>query len=175
MSTFEVLVRTVDDVLDHPNADRLSIVRVLGYEAISAKNEDGTHRFAKGEPIIYVPEAAEVPEIVLKERGFWNDEKDMGLLAGKRGTRVKAIRLRGVISQGLVWKVEDFFGEAVTIKSEGQTFERFIGSDVADIFGITKYEPPIPMSMSGQVASVHEFSMSFDIENEQNFPGFPRW
>jgi hypothetical protein len=66
MSSFEVLIRPIDDVLDHPNADRLSLVRILGYEAIAAKNEDGNHRFEKGEPICYIPEAALVPNDVLK-------------------------------------------------------------------------------------------------------------
>lgn len=106
MSTFEVLIRTVDDVLDHPNADRLSLLRILGYEAIAAKNEDGSHRFSPGEPICYIPEAALVPEDVLKAKGYWNTEKDVGMLAGKLGNRVKAMRLRGILSQGLVLKLQ---------------------------------------------------------------------
>ena len=44
MSTFEVPILAIDDVYDHPNADRLSIIRVRGYEAISAKLEDGSWR-----------------------------------------------------------------------------------------------------------------------------------
>ena len=69
MSNFEVLVRTIDDIYDHPNADRLSIVKVLGYEAITAKRDDGSHRFEKGEAVVYVPEAAVLPEDVLKDFG----------------------------------------------------------------------------------------------------------
>lgn len=180
MSSFEVLIRQIDDVIDHPNADRLSICKILGYEAITAKNEDGTHRFAKGEAIVYVPEAAVVPESMLKRFGYWNEEKDTGMLAGKRGDRVKAIRLRGVLSQGLVWPLEN---GAIDLRNtpEGYTgtdgafcpyMPVTIGDDVAAVFGITKYEPPVPAGMGGEVASVYEFAFDFDIENEQNFPSF---
>jgi RNA ligase (TIGR02306 family) len=157
VSDFEVLVRQVDDVIDHGNADRLSIVRLLGYEAITAKEEDGSHRFQPGEKVIYVPEAAIVPEALLKERGYWNEEKDIGMLAGKTGTRVKAIRLRGVLSQGLVWKL-DVPGD--------------VGDNLADFFGITKWEPPIPAGMDGDVIGASEFAYNYDIENFQTYPDF---
>jgi RNA ligase (TIGR02306 family) len=157
VSDFEVLVRQVDDVIDHGNADRLSIVKLLGYEAITAKEEDGSHRFQPGEKIIYVPEAAIVPEALLKERGYWNEEKDIGMLAGKTGTRVKAIRLRGVLSQGLVWKL-DVPGD--------------VGDNLADFFGITKWEPPIPAGMDGDVIGAGEFAYNYDIENFQTYPDF---
>lgn len=176
MSTFEVLVRTIDEVKDHPNADRLSLIKVLGYEAISAKNEDGSHRFVAGEEIVYVPEGAVVPDDHLKARGFWNEEKDIGLLAGSKGNRVKAMRLRGVLSQGLVWKTgsRTVLGKSYLVveDAEGNWRSVSVGDDVADFFGITKYEPPIPAGMGGEVASVHDFAVHYDIENEQNFPGF---
>lgn len=176
MSTFEVLVRTIDEVIDHPNADRLSICKILGYEAITAKNEDGTHRYNKGDAIVYVPEAAVIPDHLLKQYGYWNDEKGMGLLAGRRGDRVKAVRLRKVLSQGLVWPLRkgSFMGTPVLYADNNETHALgvTVGDNVADFFGITKYEPPVPAGMSGEVASVYDFAFNFDIENEQNFPGF---
>lgn len=179
MSNFEVLVRTIDDIYDHPNADRLSIVKVLGYEAITAKRDDGSHRFEKGEAVVYVPEAAVLPEDVLKDFGFFDAEKGKGMLAGKAGNRVKAVRLRGVISQGLVFPlVYDgiaengimYFGQTIT---RGD-FERIVrlGDDVAEFLGITKYEPPVPLGMGGEVAAVYDFAFDYDIENAQNYPGF---
>lgn len=174
MSDFEVLIREVDDVFDHPNADRLSILKIRGYAAIAAKEEDGSHRFRAGEPIIYVPEGAVVPEQHLRERGYWNDEKDVGLLAGKKGDRVKAIRLRGTISQGLVWKLEQdqfaTFGIPGTDDLMVQEVE--IGDDVAAFFGITKWEPEIPMGMGGEVVAAGEFAYNYDIENFQTYPDF---
>lgn len=168
MSHFEVPILAIDDVYDHPNADRLSIIRVRGYEAISAKLEDGTHRFAKGEPIIYVPEGAVITERDLKTRGFWNDEKGVGMLAGSQGNRVKAIKLRGVLSQGLVWKVDGHSPEDGAVFVSGCHFE--IGDDVSYVFDIVKYEEPIPTSMSGKVVSLTEARFDYDIENLKAFP-----
>jgi RNA ligase (TIGR02306 family) len=188
MSTFEVPVLRIDDVYDHPNADRLSILRVRGYEAIANKHDDGSHRFLKGEPIIYVPEGAVVPERHLKERGYWNAEQGKGLLAGSQGNRVKAIKLRGVLSQGLVWKTAGVtaydpdtavlgFGSIDHDQPDlepGQPISasgKFpVGADVSGFFGIVKYEEPIPTSMSGQVASVQEAKFDYDIENLKAFP-----
>ena len=179
MSNFEVLVRAIDDIYDHPNADRLSIVKVLGYEAITAKNEDGTHRFAKGEAIVYVPEAAVLPEDVLKQFGFYDTEKGKGMLAGKAGDRVKAIRLRGVLSQGLALPTNPNARSpsnpsvARYLAQDDHAYKSVtVGDDVADFYGITKYEPPVPMGMGGEVAAITEFAFDFDIENAQNYLGF---
>ncbi len=78
MSAFEVKVRRIDKVEDHPDADRLSIVSILGYRAITNKLEDGSHRYAPGDLVVYVPEAAVVPEHLLKQYGYWDAEKDKG-------------------------------------------------------------------------------------------------
>ncbi len=166
MSTFEVLVRQIDDIYDHPNGDRLSIVKVLGYEAITNKI-DGKHRFQKGDLIVYVPEAAIVPEDVLREYGFWDEAKGKGVLSGKSGNRVKIIRLRGKESQGLIFPVVD--GSVVL---GGMTQKVNLGDDVAEFFAITKYDPPIPAAMSGEIVAVPEMAFVYDIENWQNFPGF---
>jgi RNA ligase (TIGR02306 family) len=168
MSTFEVPILAIDDVYDHPNADRLSILRIRGYEAITAKLEDGTHRFCKGEPIIYVPEGAVVQERDLKARGYWNERDGKGMLAGSQGNRVKAIKLRNVLSQGLVWKIEDHDPDDGSVYIGRHNYE--IGADVAHEFGIVKYEEPIPTSMSGRVASVVEARFDYDIENLKAFP-----
>ncbi|USN16252.1 RNA ligase [Brevundimonas phage vB_BpoS-Papperlapapp] len=181
MSTFAVPILAIDDVYDHPNADRLSIIRIRGYEAVAGKAEDGSHRFVKGERIIYVPEGAVVPAAHLKARGYWNEAKDIGLLAGTKGNRVKAITLRGVLSQGLVWKTEaPINGNAVDaplslLHGHGengvpQVRLAALGDDVADFFGITKYDPPIPPGLDGDVFGLFEAMFNYDIENAKAFP-----
>lgn len=171
MSTFEVNVVRVDDIYNHPNADRLSIVLIGGYEAITMKNEDGSHRFVKGEPVVYVPEQAVVPEHLLKQFGFWDETKGKGLLAGSKGNRVKAIRLRDHLSQGLVWKVANALGMQDVVLLNGDIDGSFnIGDNVADFFGIVKYEVPVPAQFSGHADSIPEAILHYDIENQQKFP-----
>jgi len=171
MSTFEVLVLPIDSVYDHPGADRLSICKIRGYEAITNKDENGNHRFAAGELVVYVPENAVIPLDVLKDRGYCN-ENGQGMLAGSQGNRVRAIRLRGHLSLGLVWKVKTD-GDRHWIEHSNQTQQDVaVYDNVVEFFGIQKYEEPIPSSMSGQLFACHKAQFSYDIENWQNYPEF---
>ncbi|MEO0040708.1 MAG: hypothetical protein RL329_156 [Bacteroidota bacterium] len=56
-----------------------------------------------------------------------------------RGMRIKTIRLRGQVSQGICLPL--------SILPEGTLIE--VGADVTEILGISKYEPPIPASLAG--------------------------
>lgn len=100
----EVLITKVDAVRDH--GDTLTIVTVGEHEVVANKRDDGTARWVVNQPVIYVPEGALVPEDVLKERGYWDEEKGKGLLEGKRGNRVKMRRFAGFESRGLLFYVE---------------------------------------------------------------------
>lgn len=104
MSTFSCPVVRVASVEDHPNADRLSLVRLegLGYLCISGKLEDGSPRYQAGDWCVYIPSAAVLPEWLLKEMDFWNEETGKGMLSGSDGNRVKPLKLRGIFSEGLI-------------------------------------------------------------------------
>lgn len=169
MTTFGCTVVEIDAVEHHPNADRLSIVRIGGFNAISAKLEDGSHRYKAGDRVVYVPEAAVLPEWMLKQMDFWKDDK--GTLAGSKGDRVKAIKLRGIVSQGVLYQLEQKMSGWV-LNADGDRVRQVVqlGDDVAELMGITKYEPPIPTSMAGEVASLFGKTLKFDIENHQRYP-----
>lgn len=176
MSKFEVLVEEVRNVRAHPNADRLSLLDINGFTCISAKLEDGSHRYKDGDLVAYIPEGAILPEYLLKEMGFWNEEKQAGTLNGSAGNRIKAMRLRNILSQGVVYPLCGMTGDDGThyrkwIKGQdGFVHKTGVGFDVADILGVTKYEPVIPASMGGEVFS-HSYDLiyKFDIENAQKF------
>lgn len=105
MATFEVPVVRIDDVTDHPDADRLTIVHIGGYRCIANKHNDGSWRYQPGDPVVYIPEDAVVPEWFLKKQGFWDEDKNKGTLDGKNGNRVRARKLRNVLSQGILYPV----------------------------------------------------------------------
>lgn len=174
MADFQILVDRVAGVRDHPNADRLSILKIRGYETISAKLENGDHRYQKDDLVVYVPEGAVVPEYLLKQ-GFWNEEKGTGMLAGSKGNRVKAIKLRGALSQGIVFPVGelllDLQQQSVIFNDNSHWLIVKEGDEVSEFLGIFKYEPPIPLCMSGQVASIGiDRVFHFDIENIKKYP-----
>lgn len=162
------------EIEEHPNADALEIAKVRGYQSIVRKGQYDT-----GDLAVYIPEQSLVPEWVLRRLNLWDDEKGKGGLAGKQGDRVKPIKLRGVLSQGLIFPLEK--GEmhleedwAVPCYSftnnEGEDWAVFNGQDVTDLLGITKWEPPIPAQMSGEVVNLHGKTIKYDIENVKNYP-----
>lgn len=177
MSTFSVPVVQVLSVEHHPNADKLSIIQVLGYTCISAKLEDGSHRYNVGDYVVYVPSNSVIPEYLLKKMGFWDNEKNMGTLSGADGNRVKPIRLRGVFSEGILFPVQkDYphglpYGIGVIYNSSDN--EHFVneGTDVSEFLGITKYEPPIPTHLAGEVFFSRDSDpVKYDIESYENYP-----
>lgn len=187
MSTFAVNVVRIDAVDKHPNADRLTLNRIGGYVAISNLKDDGTPRYKAGDLVAYIPEGAVVPEWVLKKYGYWNEKTNMGFLAGPAGDRVKAVKLRGVLSQGIILPLMrsqmgiSMHGVDVTDQFEPLTIDYILdekgedhplaeGEDVAGILGITKYTPPIPDELLGAVTSIHGAHVKFDIEDIKRYP-----
>ncbi len=178
MSTFEVNAVTIR-IETHPNADAIEMAFVGDYVSIVKKGE-----FKTGDLAIYIPEAAIVPQNVLEKMGMWDAENDKGRLAGKLGNRVKAIRLRGQISQGLIYPlvfrtdVHDMdthvvSDEWVLTYPRGECEAGHVikeGDDVAESLGVVKWEPPIPTCMAGEVFAAFGKTLKFDIENIKRYP-----
>jgi RNA ligase (TIGR02306 family) len=145
MSTFAVHVVRVA-IEPHENADALEIARIGDYRAVVRKGE-----FKTGDLVAYIPEQSVVADALLDEMGL------RGKLAGKEGNRVKAIKLRGVLSQGLVYPARADWSE---------------GQDVAEALGVRKWEPPAPPAhMSGVCYGAGpDRCMKYDVENFKAFP-----
>lgn len=175
MSEFKCEVVRIDNVENHPNADRLSLVTIRGYKCISAKLEDGSPRYNAGDLVVYIPEAAILPDWIMKKMGFWDNVNGCGALSGGRKNRVKAIKLRGEFSQGILYPVQsDKVTYDLPIHYVEKEFQDFVkveeGQDVSEILGITKYEPEVPTQMRGVVGALFGITKKFDIESIQNNP-----
>lgn len=160
MSTFEVKVVRLDAVNPIVNADSIEVAHVGGYRAVVRKGD-----FKAGDLAIYIPEGAVLPERLIEIIGL------TGKLAGSQHNRVKATKLRGVLSQGLVIPTTVWF----LLHGDNETDWRGIyedGLDIAEAFGIVKYEPPIPAHLAGEVfnAGLNK-TLAFDVENIKKFPG----
>ena len=151
MSVFKVEVVKLH-IAPHPDADVLELAQVGGYVAVVRKGE-----FRTGDLAVYIPEGAVVPTEILARMGL------EGKLAGPQKNRVKAARLRGVLSQGLVG----------SFKALG--IEAREGDDVAERLGITKYEPPTPVALGGEVFNAgRELTLDFDVQNWKSYPDILR-
>lgn len=160
MAKFEAKVYRLK-IEEHPNADALELAVVGDYRSIVRKGQ-----FKTGDLGVYIPEAAVLPEWLIAELGL------EGKLAGPDKNRVKAVKLRGVLSQGLILPLED----GKVTKPAGchemcEAYEDVVeGTDVTEFLGITKYEPPIPVHMAGEVWNAFGMTLSYDIENFKKFP-----
>ena len=134
----------------HPNADRLELAAIGGYRCVVGKDS-----FADGDLAAYIPEGAICPEWLITELGL------EGKLAGSRKNRVKAVQLRGSLSQGLVYPVRDGM-------IRGRPAAE--GDDVTELLELVKYEPPIPIAMQGEVRAVHGATLKYDIEDFKKYP-----
>ncbi|MFD3755705.1 RNA ligase (ATP) [Streptomyces sp. NPDC058622] len=152
MSTLRVTAEELT-VHEHPNADALDLAQVGLYRAVVAKGA-----YASGEFALYIPEQAVLPPALIEELGL------TGKLAGGSADRVKAVRLRGEISQGLVCRPRALADVDLARAAEQ-------GTDFAELLGITKWSPPVPTTMSGDVVSAPDLMPWVDIENLQRYPG----
>ncbi|KPI29924.1 RNA ligase (ATP) [Streptomyces sp. NPDC048253] len=152
MSTLRVTAEVLT-VHEHPNADALELAQVGLYRAVVAK---GAYR--TGEAALYIPEQSVLPTGLVEELGL------TGRLAGSRSDRVKAVRLRGELSQGIVCRPEALADVDLALAAAE-------GTDFAERLGIVKWVPPIPPTMSGDVEAAPDLLPWVDIENIQRYPG----
>jgi len=152
MSTLRVTAEPLT-IHVHPNADALELAQVGLYRAVVAKGA-----YQSGDYAIYIPEQSVLPAELIEELGL------TGRLAGSSKDRVKAIRLRGELSQGIVCRPKALDGIDLAAAHEA-------GEDFAELLGVVKWVPPVPVSMSGDVVSAADLMPWTDIENIARYPG----
>ncbi|MYW21856.1 RNA ligase (ATP) [Streptomyces sp. SID2955] len=151
MSTLRVTAEVLT-VHEHPNADALELAQVGLYRAVVAR---GAYR--TGEAAVYIPEQAVLPAGLIEELGL------TGRLAGGNADRVKAVRLRGELSQGIVCRPRAL-ADVDLARAAAE------GTDFAARLGITKWVPPVPPTMNGDVEPAPGLLPWVDIENIQRCP-----
>lgn len=130
----------------HPDADALELAVIDDWRVCCRIGD-----FEPGQIVAHIPEKSILPDDLVAEMGL----ADPPRLAGKANNRVKAIRLRGVVSQGLIYGGDRIAGLAV-------------GDDATAVLGVEKWEPPIPQSMNGVVVVGPQ--IHYDIENIKAWP-----
>lgn len=121
----EATIQLVNTIEPLENSDFLSKATVLGWQVVTKRGE-----FKKGDPCIFVEIDSVLPE--KPEYEFMRS----------RNFRVKTIKIRGCLSQGLLLPVS-----ILPIDSYSE------GDDVSDLLGITHYEKPTPVQLMGKCRS----------------------
>jgi RNA ligase (TIGR02306 family) len=123
-------VEKLISVEPHPNADRLDLVKVLGYQCVTEK---GLH--SAGDLIIYIQ-----PDSVLPEDAAWAE----GYRKYSPG-RIKAVKLRGEFSEGIIVKQEQ-----ISHLWNSPFVDTDEGYEMAETLSIKHYEPPLPQDLSAK-------------------------
>ncbi len=133
-------IQTVNAVEPIPGADAIERVRVLGWWVVAKKSEH-----APGDRVVYCEIDSLLP--VRAEFEFLRKScyRDAVIQGGEElmpaGFRIKTVRLRGQVSQGICFPL--------SILPESTPQE--VGSDVTDALGVVKFDPPLPANLAGRV------------------------
>lgn len=145
-------IQIIKSIDSHPNADRLEIATVLGWQCIVKKGE-----FVAGDKCVYFEIDAKIP---MKHEWirFLQDKNNPQAPA-----RLKTIKLRGKQSQGLALPISILEGTGVDTQLEGL--------DVTELLGVEKYEPEVPVCLGGDVRGARpSYTIKTDEERLQAFP-----
>lgn len=144
-------IRQIDQLLPIEGADRIELAIVDSWKIVVGKGLN------IGDKVVYCEIDSFLP--IKPEFEFLRKSCYRKLPDGTEGFRLKTIKLRGQISQGL----------CIPVKELPQVANKEIGEDVTEILGIIKYEPPVPAWLSG-LAKGHfpSFLKKTDEERVQN-------
>lgn len=110
-------------------ADRIELARVAGWQCVVKKGE-----FRAGERAVYL-EIDAVPPDREAFAWLWQPKGQTGV-ARPETFRIRTLRLRGALSQGLLMPL-----------AQAGLADQPEGTDVTAVLGISKYEPPAPSGM----------------------------
>jgi RNA ligase (TIGR02306 family) len=161
-------------------ADAIELAIVNSWQVVVAKN--ACHQV--GDLVVYCEIDSYLP--IEPEFEFLRKSSYKKMSDGTEGFRLKTIKLRGQVSQGLIIPLPDAIDMCVRKHSKGINDERselsiridylldgwngwFDGLNVTEMLGIIKYEPHIPAELSGKVkGNFPSFLRKTDEERVQN-------
>jgi RNA ligase (TIGR02306 family) len=124
-------IAQIENISPIENADAIELAKVRGWNVVIKKGE-----FKVGDKAVY----CEIDSVLPNRPEFQ--------FLSKYNFRIKSVKLRGVISQGILFP---------------------FGDDVTEILGVKLYEPPIPANLSGEIkGKFPSFIPKTDEERIQN-------
>lgn len=151
MAFFAVTIETIATANRHANADRLDVCTLEGmaFQFVTKRDE-----YRPGDRVVYFPLDSVLPPAVLGAL------KLEGRLAGPGKNRVKTVRLRGEVSQGLVGPLTLLEGLAESERTP---------QGITSFLGVTKYEPPVIFDNQARLVPLPAGLPAYDIEGADRF------
>ena len=130
-------IRRIAEIRPIENADAIEHVRVDGWRVVAKKGE-----FQVNDLAVYIEIDAWCPHELAP---FLSKGKEPREYNGVKGERLKTIKLRGAVSQGLLLPIPTELNDPTQFTE---------GLDVTELLGIQKWEPPIPAQLRGKIAGI---------------------
>jgi len=133
-------IRKIADIQPIKDADAIEVVTVDGWKIVVKKGE-----FSVGDLAVYLEIDSWVPHELAP---FLSKGAEPREYNGVRGERLRSVKLRGQISQGLLLPIKAAWPEWTDENIAKHVSE---GDDLTESFGIQKWEAPISPQLAGQV------------------------
>lgn len=143
-------VQQISELRPIEGADAIEVARINGWDIVVKKGD-----FKTDEMVVFCEVDSFLP--IQPEYEFLRKSSYKKMPDGTEGFRLRTIRLRGQLSQGLLINYQTLISK-LPPDENGRIPLPDVGEDVTEIMGIIKYEPPIPACLAGQAKG--------------NFPGF---
>ena len=146
-------IRRIDEIRPIEGADAIEAAVVGGWVVVVKKCE-----FKAGDLAVYLEIDSWVPNDLAP---FLSKGQDPREYNGVKGERLRTVKLRGQVSQGLLLPIDDAIRSEWSVahlvwgSEEGNDAPDLKeGDDLTEILGIQKWEAPIPAQLAGDVEGV---------------------
>jgi RNA ligase (TIGR02306 family) len=163
-------IRQISQIKPIEGADRVQIAMIDGWQCVVGK-DNGYH---EGDLCVFIEIDSFVPfNDALGRYDFLKDKNGKIMVYnGVPGARIKTIKLRKQISQGLTLPLNRLNGQWLFQDRHGNESIVIGGEDVTGALGIQHWEKPVPAQLAGTVRSTFpKFIPKTDQERAQNLTG----
>lgn len=144
-------VRKISNIAYHTNSDNLELAYVDGWQCVVKRGE-----FVGQQLIVYFEIDSWMPSAISSFLSKGKEPKEFG---GIKGERLRTVKLRGEISQGLILPLSVLGSDRVVAE----------GDDVSDLLDVQKWERPLSAQLAGQARGYFpEFIRKTDQPRVQN-------
>jgi RNA ligase (TIGR02306 family) len=151
-------IRRIANIQPIEGADAIVVATIDGWKVVVKKDE-----FNVGDLALYIEIDSWVPHDLAPFLSKGHEPREYN---GVKGERLRTIKLRGQVSQGLLLNLND----TVVYKALLGSNDWYEGQDHTEQLGIQKWEAPIPAQLQGQAAGTFPTSLipKTDQERIQN-------
>ena len=133
-------IQRIAEIKSIEGADFIVSYRVNGWNVVDKKDA-----YQVGDLVVYLEIDSFVPNSLCP---FLSKDREPREFNGVRGEKLRTVRLKGQYSQGLILPIS-----VLNIEQDGVIYESLadVDTDVSEVLGITKWEPPIPACLAGKM------------------------